>query len=211
MHEGYAIWLEPVHLHFHRGDQVKVKVLWGRGMRRSNGRVPGPLRGFAVNPEGNTQLAEIQYDEAISARVLTFNAGEEGIYTVQVENDGPENADVLRRYLAARLPVQVGHHAHGSVIALNRGLEIIADTAAGLHPGREIELAILFAGKPMAGAKIVATYHLYEGDGFPYARITDERGKAKFVFDARGHWMFQVSTKTDGQEHTATLVVPGVK
>jgi uncharacterized GH25 family protein len=226
---GYAIWLEPVQLHFHHGDQVKVKVLWGLGMKSDDLSDCGQWKGTVVDPAGAQVPAQIVRNENGPGNLLVFNSGPEGIYTVQVENDAglfyragdgswskvennrSNERDGLRFKQWARLLVPVGHHVHGKGLPLNRGLEIIPEEFGDFHPGDFIGLSVLYEGQPLTGARVRATYHLYEGIGFPHTFTTNEYGQFEFKFDARGHWMFQADSRAGDMEHIATLVIPGVR
>ena len=70
---------------------------------------------------------------------------------------------------------------------------------------------MLYDGKPLVGTRVLATYHIYDGDGFRHELFTDEIGALKFIFDARGHWMFRVHATQAENEYIATLVIPGVR
>lgn len=227
---SYAVWLEPVHLHFHHGDKVKVKVLWGRGMKTGNINDFAQWNVIVVDPAGVRVPAEMAGNDNAVGNLIAFNSDPEGIYTVQVENitgdfypAGEDPGGKIKKTGAgnernalcfvrsARLLVPVGHHIHGTGKSLNRGLEIVPGQFGDFHPGDSIDLTVLYEGQPLAGVCIYATYHLYEGNDFPHALITSEHGQVKFEFDARGHWMFQTSTRVGEVEHIATLVIPGVR
>lgn len=202
---GYAFWLEPAHLHFHHGDSARIKVLWGYAMKRDKLEQPVEWTGLVIDPEGRQSEASIAMDKDGFNYEMVFQGGPEGIYTAQVEH----RAGVF--YHWARVLVPFGHHVHGRGAALNRGLEIVPGNYAEFHPGDRAGFQVLFNGKPLAGARVLATYHIYDGEGFPHEIYAGPEGEFQFAFDARGHWMFQVHTAGGGEEHIATLVVPGVR
>ncbi|WP_165608385.1 DUF4198 domain-containing protein [Desulfoscipio geothermicus] len=204
--DGRAIWLEPTHLHFHRGDKVELKVLRGYAMQKAEMDGSEHLRGVAVNPEGAEIPVQISRGVDGAYDILVFNSGAEGIYTVQVENGPGPGKDYYARVL-----VPIGHHVHGAGKAMNRGLEIVPETYGTFHPGEAVDLTVLYGGKPAAGAQVWATYHLNEESGFSHTLQADEKGKVRFVFDAKGHWLFQTHVNDNGTDHIATLVVPGVR
>ncbi|AGL01254.1 DUF4198 domain-containing protein [Desulfoscipio gibsoniae] len=200
----HAIWLEPTHLHFHHGDNIEVKVLWGLAMHSEGGVNPDLLKGYVIDPNGVELPAQITPAPDGLHYVLAFSCGHEGMYTVQVESDAASGQ-------WARVLVPVGHHVHGHGKALNRGMEIVPGTYGEFHPGDAVVLTVLNNGIPMAGARVRATYHLYEGTGFAHSLTADDQGRVQFVFDARGHWLFQVDSVMDNRQITATLVIPGVR
>lgn len=206
MADGRAIWLEPTHLHFHHGDKVELKVFRGYAMQKAKIDGSEHLRGVAVNPEGDEIPVQISRGEDGTHNILVFSGGSEGIYTVQVENE-PERG---KRYYA-RVLVPIGHHVHGVGMAMSRGLEIVPETYGTFHPGEAVNLTVLHRGKPADGAQVWATYHLNEESGFLHTLQADEKGKVRFVFDAKGHWLFQAQVNDNGTGHIATLVVPGVR
>jgi uncharacterized GH25 family protein len=199
-----AVWLEPTHLHFHHGDNVEVKVLWGSAMQRAGAGDSAHWKGYVVGPDGARIPAQINPTPDGSHHVLAFSCGHEGVYTVQVENEtaGGQWARVL---------VPVGHHVHGHGAAINQGLEIVQSSCGEFHPGDSVDLTVLYNGVPLAGAGLQATYHLYEGTGFAHHLTADGQGKLRFTFDAMGHWLFQVDSTADNRNITATLVIPGVR
>ncbi len=199
-----AIWLEPTHLHFHHGDNIEVKVLWGRAMQNEGAGDSTSWKGYVVDPSGARIQAQITSALDGLYYLLVFNCGHEGLYTAQVESGIPSGQ-------WARVLVPVGHHVHGHGAAINRGLEIVPDTYGEFNPGDTIVLTVLNNGIPLAGARVQATYHLYEGTGFAHSLIADEHGKVQFIFDSMGHWLFQVDSTIDNRDITATLVIPGVR
>lgn len=202
---GYALWLEPAHLHFHHGDSARIKVLWGYAMKRDKLDKPENWTGLVSTPEGLQIEVPVTMDRDGFNYELIFDGGSEGIYTAQVEH----HTGVFHHW--ARVLVPFGHHVHGRGAAMNRGLEIVPGEYSEFHPGDSPSFTVLFNGRPLAGARVLATYHIYDGDGFPHQLFADENGVFKFEFVARGHWMFQTHTAGDGEEHIATLVVPGVR
>lgn len=198
-----AIWLEPTHLHFHHGDNIVVKVLWGRAMRKDGVADTTSWKGCVMDPAGKHKPAQITPASDGSYYTLVFGCEDEGMYTAQVESDPSGQR--------ARILVPVGHHVHGQGTALNRGLEIVPGNYGEFHPGDTVVLTVLNDGVPLAGAQMQATYHLYEGTGFAHSIAADEFGRVQFIFDALGHWLFQVDSRTDNRAVTATLVIPGVR
>jgi len=202
---GHALWLEPAHLHFHHGDSAKVKVLWGRAMKRDKPEQPVKWTGLVKEPGGREFSVPVVMDRDGFNYELAFEGGPEGIYIAQAEYHAGKS-----HYLA-RVLVPFGHHVHGQGGAFNRGLEIVPGDYSEFHPGESIDLTVLYDGKPLSGTRVLATYHIYDGDGFIHELFTDEKGVLKFVFDARGHWMFQVHATRGEDESIATLVIPGVR
>lgn len=205
-----AIWLEPIHLHFHHGDSIEVKLVWGQAMKRMQTSEPQNLKAVVIDPSGQESAAKIIRDNEDSTIRLVAECDQEGIYAVRAESCDI-NSEQVRDCQYAQMLVAVGHHVHGTGRATNRGLEIVTGEYHDFHPGAEIELTVLQDGKPLSGALLQATHHLYEGEGFLHSFNSDEQGKAKFVFDARGHWLFQVTFKENNVFNTATLVIPGVR
>lgn len=215
LERGYSVWLEPTHLHFHTGGRVEVKALWGSRMQKDGTGNPENWEVSVTDPAGNALNAGISYGEGLYAGVY-FQAGEEGLYHVVVTNKvGTHQEDYYEQ--RAGLLVPVGHHIHGSGVAAGQGLEIVPAQFKEFHPGDTISLQVLMNGKPVHGAEVKATYHLFEGTGYPYSKTTDNEGKVSFTFDNKGHWMFLVTLEEkptkDGfiKNYTSTFVVPGVR
>lgn len=205
-----SIWLEPIHLHFHHGDSIEVKLAWGHAMKSMQAGGPKNLKAVVVDPAGRESAAKIIRENENMYFRLVAESGLEGIYIVQAENCDM-NSEQVRTCQWARLQVPVGHHVHGTGRVTNRGLEIVPGEYHEFHPGDEIELTVMLHGKPVPGVQVQATHHLYEGEGFLHHTNTDEQGKARFTFDARGHWLFQVSKTENDTANIATLVISGVR
>lgn len=213
---GYAVWLEPTHLHFHPGNRIEIKALWGNKMQKDGIGNPENWKAFVTDPSGKKLDAEITYGEGLYAGVY-FEAEEEGLYHVMVENDaGVYQENYYSQW--AGLLVPVGHHIHGRGIVTGHGLEIVAAEFKEFCLGDTVTLQVLFNRKLLPGIEVKATYHLYEGPGYPYSETTGDEGRLNFTFDNKGHWMFLVNYKENvtGQEYktryyTSTFVVPGVR
>lgn len=222
---GFAAWLEPSHLHFHSGGRADVRAFWGRMMQRESLGEPDKWRAVVVDPAGNRTGAAIEQGEGLY-HVLNFQAGEEGLYTVVLENSAgiyclmPEESCV-RHLQWARIDVPVGHHVHDKPSrAIDDGLDIVSSHFLEYMPGDKINLTVLYRGKPLPGAEVKATNHLFTGTDYPLSGITGSQGEVTLTFNAKGHWMFIVTHTDDsngkaGEYHsticTTTLVVPGVR
>ncbi len=212
LQRGYAIWLEPTHLHFHSGGQVEVKALWGPRMQKDGTGNPRDWQAYVTGPGGEELEAEITYGEGEYAGIY-FQAGEEGLYHALVENKAGIHQGC--RYTQwAGLIIPVGHHVHGSGTARGKGLELVPGEFKEFHLGDTVDMQVLFNGKPLPGANVYVTYHLYEGEQFPHSKTTGGDGKFEFTFDNKGHWMFLVNHKTNENEpalHAGTFVIAGVR
>lgn len=214
--DGYAVWLEPVHLHFHSGGKVEIKVLWGKEMRRQQGGSPARWEVQVRGPARENIAAELKSSQEFPA-LINFPAAEEGLYLVTVENDAGKIGETIYRQWASLL-VPVGHHIHGPGVARGHGLELVPEEFREFKPGDAITFRLLYNGQPLAGTEVGATYHLYEGSsGYPHVAKSDEQGLVKFVLDSKGHWLF-TSTYIDSSggeavpgHYTVTFVVPGVR
>lgn len=195
MESARVFWLETAHLHFHHGQEVRVALLWGEGMKPERTCGAEDLSAHVVDPAGSR--TEIPLVEAEGGKRLSFTAGEEGMYSVTVESLTG----------TARVMVPVGHHVSGKGTPLGRGLEIAPVESYAFHHQETAEMQVLMDGGPLPGAVVQATYHLYVGpQSYPYQVVTDQRGLFRFTFMEKGHWLFLVRY---GQQF-ATLVVPGV-
>lgn len=196
----YLVWLEPEHLHFHEGGPANVRALKGKMMQRDGNPDMAGWTGYALDPEGIRLDVEITRGTGNHYRVVFF-AGVEGIFNLVLES-GPDRA---------RIAVPVGHHAHGPLTGLNtRGLDVFVTEFREYHPGDSVAIMVLYNGKPLPGAEIAATYHLYTGVEYPWRGRTGEDGSVNFTFTRKGHWMF-VCSHTDQILYTSTFVVAGVR
>lgn len=193
---GQVLWLEPAHLHFHHGSEARVKVLWGEGMKPGVSLEAGDMVAYVVDPAGSRREIQVLRAEDGQSNVV-FEVGSEGIYAVTVEAEAG----------TARVMVPVGHHVSGKGAAGGRGLELVPAYYYEFHLNDTAEIQVFLDGGPLSGAKVKATYHLYEGpQQYPFQAETNERGIFRFTFKEKGHWLFVVE---HGQRF-ATLVVPGV-
>jgi len=209
---GYTVWLEPSHLHFNSGGQVEIKALWGNKMQKDGTGNPQNWQAVVIPPAGEEFKGEVSYGEGLYQSV-SFPAGEEGLYYVLVENNAGTNkgTSYIQR---AGLLVPVGHHVHGHGVATGRGLEIVPSELKEFHPGDNISLQVLFNGQTLPNIDVKITYHLYEGDDYPYSATTGDSGNLSLTFKEKGHWMFLAQYKDQNdllEYHVSTFVVPGVR
>jgi len=207
------MWLEPYHLHYHRDETVSVKLLQGYGMKKSQGDNNNySPSGTVIGPAGEMISCRFERENANMHYNLVFDSGAEGIYTVLVKSEhscSAEEQNLLFQW--ARILVPVGHHVHGIGHMINKGMEINPAGEGHYKPGDEIDLTVLFNGVPLADIEVMATYHLYEGSGYPHNALTNARGEVRFTINSPGHWMFRAQAVSNGNVHVATLVVPGVR
>ncbi|KJS16388.1 MAG: hypothetical protein VR69_09415 [Peptococcaceae bacterium BRH_c4b] len=236
---GYAVWLEPAHLHFHSGGKAEVRAYWGSMMQRDGQGQSENWRAYVIDPAGTEIPASIEIGEVLF-HTVAFQANAEGLYTVVLENnagiyctlpdgswvrDGgpvlPQGARCSRYVQWARVAAPVGHHVHGTPPGtISGGLDIIPGSHHDFAPGDRLGLRVYFRGKPLPGAVLKGTSHLFNGSEYPLTGVAGQEGEAEFTFSAKGHWMFTV-TYTDDKDakeglyhstvHTTTLVVPGVR
>ncbi|MFZ5646800.1 MAG: ATP-binding cassette domain-containing protein [Bacillota bacterium] len=217
--EGYTIWLEPEHLHYHSGI-VQARAIWGPIMKREEGAVANGWQAYALAPDGSVLDADIAGTGEDFYKVAFF-AGKEGIYDLVLENEAGIYSGV-RHIQRARLPVPVGHHVHGPVKNLgNEGLDLFCEEYNSEYRlGDTISIMVMYNGKPLPGAQLAATYHLYDGEQFPWRGTAGGDGRVLFTFSGKGHWLFACThadetLKREGQYHqtvfTSTFVVAGVR
>lgn len=194
---GKVLWLQPVHLHFHHGQEVGVKVLWGEGMKPEGAFDAVDLTAFVADPVG--KRCEVQVVRAGDGQVnVSFQAGDEGIYAVTVESPAG----------VALVLVPVGHHVSGKGKPGGRALEIMPTYYYEFRHNDTAEMQVLLDGAPLFGTEVKAVSHLYEGpQPYPYRMETNERGIFRFTFREKGHWLFVA----EHRGRFATLVVPGVR
>ncbi|MCF8010738.1 MAG: DUF4198 domain-containing protein [Clostridiales bacterium] len=212
--QGNIIWLEPTQLHFHPGDSIKTKVLWGSAMQKMVPGNPENLTAHVNGPDGKVINAEIL--DSDSKILVQHKAGRSGLYHLVVENDAGVY-DGKYYYQWARLPVPVGHHICDKGIITGQGLEIVPNEFMQYHPGDTFNLQVLLNGNILPGAEVKITYHLYDEPVYPYSQKTNEKGQVDFTFNAKGHWLFLVNyeEKVDNEEYNSvcyscTYVMPGV-
>lgn len=235
---GYAVWLEPESLHYHTGI-VQARILWGRMMRREVIADTGGWDCYALDPEGEVLEADIAPGEGTFHKAAFF-ARREGLYSLVLDNDAgvysllpgevqacrppgvkPEgDVEGVWYYQRARLTVPVGHHLHGRLESPGAaGLDVFCSEFREYRPGDSIVISVFYNGRPLAGAEIKATYHLYTGIEYTWRGITGKDGAAPFTFSDKGHWMF-TCTHTGCADsgagysktvYTSTFVVAGVR
>lgn len=220
---GFSVWLEPESLHYHTGI-VQVRALWGRMMQREGFAEPGGWTCYALDPSGVLMEADVAPGEGNFHKVAFF-ADREGLYNLAVENDAGifsmlpgENSRYFQR---ARIPVPVGHHVHGRLNNLvDYGLDVFCDQFRDYRPGDSVTLRVYYNGRPLPGAELKATCHLYNGTGYPWRGNTGEDGGAAFTFSGKGHWMFTCTYNESNHNkeaeyiktvYTSTFVVAGVR
>lgn len=233
---GFAVWMEPESLHYHTGI-VQARILWGRMMQREGAADAGGWSCYALDPEGEVLEADIAPGEGTFHKAAFF-AHREGLYSLVLDYDAgvylipgevralgepgdePGGAvKAVRYYQRARLPVPVGHHMHGRLENLEAaGLDVFCSEFREYRPGDSIVVSVFYKGKPLAGAEIKATYHLYTGTEYPWRGITGKDGSASFTFSDKGHWMFTCTHSGADSDagnsqtvNTSTFVVAGVR
>jgi uncharacterized GH25 family protein len=75
-------------------------------------------------------------------------------------------------------------------------IEIIPlQNPCALHLNSDLDVAVLFDGKPLANNKIMATYDSYSTLPEDYAQVTrtDQNGIAKFRITHKGHWLIRTT------------------
>lgn len=214
---GYSLWLEPEHLHYHSGI-VQARAILGPPMRKEGGADIKGWNAYALAPGGSVMDADIAAGE--DYQKVAFFAGSEGLYDLVLENQAGvySGGRLLQR---ARLPVPVGHHIHGPLKNLGSGgLDLFCEEYREYRAGESISIVVMYNGKPLPGAKLAATYHLYEGGRMPWQGTAGGDGRVSFTFTGKGHWLFTCthadeSLKLEGQYDrsvfTSTFVVAGVR
>lgn len=236
---GFSIWIEPESLHYHARGVVRARALWGRMMRRDGRAALEGWRAYALDPRGEELEADIARGDE-NCHQVAFFAGGEGLYSLVLENEAgiycrlpggewapripdrpPGVEECVRFFQRARVPIPVGHHVRGRQEFVSpAGLDVFSEEFREYHPGEGAVIRVYYAGRPLAGAEVKATYHFYTGTGYPWRGVTGEDGGVPFTFTEKGHWMF-TCTLDDGEAggnglfdrtlHTASLVLAGVR
>lgn len=236
--KGFSAWLEPESLHYHAGI-VRVRALWGYMMQREGTADTGGWDCYALGPAGTVLEADIAPNEGNYHNVAFF-AGGEGLYNLVLENDAgiycrlpgggwsgedpgqaPGALECARFFQRSRLPVPVGHHVHGPLDSVSAGgLDVFSREFGEYRPGDGIVIKVYYRGRPLPGADLKATYHLFAGSEYPWQGKTGKDGEVYFTFPEKGHWMF-TCTFAGGEErgegrysktvYTANFVVAGVR
>lgn len=235
---GFTVWLEPESLHYHAGI-VQVRALWGRMMQREGSADIWGWTCYALDPSGALLDADVAPGEGNFHKVAFFSQ-REGLYSLVVENhagvysmlsggvwekgslSSHAGAQEAVRYLQrARISVPVGHHVHGPLSSLAAGgLDVFCGEFKEYRLGDSIAVRVFYDGRPLPGAELNATYHLYTGTGYPWRGNAGENGEITFTFPEKGHWMFTCSYTDNRQNeegeynrtvHTSTFVVAGVR
>ncbi|MFZ5650813.1 MAG: ATP-binding cassette domain-containing protein [Bacillota bacterium] len=216
---GYAVWLEPEQLHYHSGT-VQARALWGPPMKREGGAGIKGWYAYALAPDGSVLDSDIAGGGGEDYQKVAFFAESEGLYHLVLENEAGIYSG--GRYLQrARLPVPVGHHIYCPVKSVgSEGLDLFCEEYRDYRMGDSISIVVLYNGKPLPGARLEATYHLYEGERMPWQGYAGADGRVSFAFSGKGHWLFTCthldqSLKLEGQYDrtvfTSTFVVAGVR
>lgn len=178
------LWLEPAtdHGHFHPGEEVILKLFKGYNMKPSGeARFCSP-RAFVVK-DGVSEEVELHEHH----RVLEVNLGEkaDGLLTVYARENGETQ-------LYAKVIVEIGHHHHQGLKPVGLPVEIIPHNYSHVHLGDNYEIQVLKEGRPLAGARVRATYGGNHNRAYPVQLVTDEEGRARVFLSARGNWLFSV-------------------
>lgn len=206
--ESNLIWLEPEHLHYHQGV-VQARALWGKMMRREGVTGISGWTGYASDPAGNLLDADIG-PGGDDYRQIAFFAAAEGLYGLVLESrSAAEGKRVLHR---ARMPVPVGHDVQGNPEgAGSAGLDLYCEEFKNYGPGMTVTLRVALDGKPLPGAVVKGTYHIFEGEDYPWAGETGKDGKVTCTFSARGHWLFTCTYFDAASIYHSSFTLPGVR
>lgn len=223
---AHDLWLNPDNARPNVGDAVKVDIGFGHGYPAD--RAGEPLKEgmqidvTAVGPDG--QAVAVQSPSA-GSRQLTVD--KPGAYMVQAQTkpgffcrtkDGMRRGDKKQNpgatkcmsfTMCANAPLVAGPGGGEFVMAADQALQIqpLADLAT-VKKGDALPVRVLFEGKPLAEAKVVATYAGYKPqppagaaappkDSKPLSRREAARQKA--MQKTAVHFPVEVKTDAQGQ------------
>lgn len=190
------LWLEPDsdHGHFHEGEEVVLRLYKGYNMQSNAG---ANLEDVQVVLISGSAKKGLQLHRNNGQYEIRSGQGVDGLLQIYVHQPGIKQ-------LYGKILVEVGHHHHHDIEALNLPLEIVPCGYSHARIGDYYEMQVLHQGQPLAGAEIKATFTGVRGQEYPRRLKSDENGKAKIFLSARGHYLF--STEHDNTISTFTLV-----
>lgn len=190
------LWLEPDtdHGHFHEGEEVALKLFKGYNMQAHKEADLDDIQAFIFNSAGRHEL---QIHQHHGQHVLYPGQEAGGLIQVIAHQSGEKE-------LYAKTLVEIGHHHHHNIEAINIPLEIVPSGYSHARIGEHYEVQLLKNGQPLAGVEIKATYGGAGGQEYPRRQKTDYQGMAKFFLSARGNYLF--SAENDNIISTFTLI-----
>lgn len=179
------LWLEPDtdHGHFHPGEEVVVKLYKGYNMRPDDKAGFSSPQAYVVTDEGVHELGLHNHHGILE---INLEQGIEGLAQVYVCEKGQPD-------LYATVLVEVGHHHHHGTKPAGLPLEIVPVDYSHARLGGNYEIQVLQAGKPLAGAEVLATYSSTLNKDYPHRLKTDQEGRARLFLTARGNYLFSVT------------------
>jgi uncharacterized GH25 family protein len=202
MIQGHEIWLEES---ASENSDVELSLVYGHNMRQDGMADSKRLRAFVYSEDGSShELELIPCDDRYR---LEFKADGEGYHTVVADmgsiifsqtkegyETGPKSQfkDVIYAgafHQMAKIIVSVGRTGKFEG-KLEHGILEIVPKEAHCTVGREIELQVLYEGKPLGGVEVKA---VSKRAGKELALVrTDEMGMAGIKVTQDGDWMFLV-------------------
>lgn len=180
--EEIWITLDTNHGHFHPGEEIVLKLYKGYNMK------PG-LKENLSNPKVYVlyEGKPVERDVIVVDNSGEINLGKEteGLIRVYAHEAGDHE-----RYSV--ILVEVGHHHHHGVEAIGLPLEILPARYQHARMGDNYEIQVMRNGKPLANAKVRATYEGTSHTDYPHMLVTDAEGKASLFLTARGNYLFSV-------------------
>ncbi|WP_018086380.1 ATP-binding cassette domain-containing protein [Desulfurispora thermophila] len=201
------VWLEPLHLHYHTGEEVVLRAVCGAPMRRSIWPQQAKLVARVIG-ESQEDVWALTAPVAPDVHNLVFEAGGEGYYRAIMQvNHFSEKAETV---FTAIMDVPVGHdlapqQLDGAAVGVDLLLQ--PNPVASYRYGDKVKFQVFWQGKPLAGAIVKGTYHLREEPGYVWQATTDDAGVVWLELGARGHWLLVV----EHDRNCTTYLLPGVR
>lgn len=201
------VWLEPLHLHYHSGEEVVLRAVCGVPMQRDVWPQQARLAARVVGQQ-DREVWALTAPVAPDVHNLVFEAGGEGYYRAILQVDHLRAGE--QKIYTALLDVPVGHDLPPRPMdSAAGGIELLLqpDPIGAYRFGDRVKLQVFWQGRPLSGATVKATYHLREEPGFAWQSTTDESGTVCLELNARGHWLLAVEHGI----YTTTYLLPGVR
>ena len=195
---GYQIWLEHNMRHLLVGQPIECNLLFGHNMKVDGIADVDNVK--AIVFDSANKKHDMVVETGDNCLIARFTPEDDGNHTVAVEYDAGIYSQFAKIILPVRwvpypgtregIKVIPGHVRKEYNLETGQKLEIIPLEFRHFHVGHDITLKILYEGRVLQDAMIIADNSGLEGKIIE--KKTDSEGKATLKFEKEGNWFFKV-------------------